>query len=238
MTIYSTGTGYTVGDVVTIVGGNNDATFTISTVKTSSPLYGIEAVKTQNNYLIMPEGVIGVNRILSRKGFSEVAGGVIPGVAFFNPFLAGGMGGVGQVGGLHYDLTSYYTMRQYISTLQWTLHPPKGFSYNKRTRRLFLNTDNFDGQIAVGDWVVIECDIKANPDFYPEVYNDLFVKRLATAYARRLWGRVLNKYNNVALPGGIVLNGDHFIEEAQAEIDQIYERFMLDYGDYALDMVG
>ena len=34
------------------------------------------------------------------------------------------------------------------------------------------------------------------------------------------------------------MNGDQIYNDAKTEIAEIKERFMLDYGDYALDIVG
>ena len=46
----------------------------------------------------------------------------------------------------------------------------------------------------------------------------MFLKRLSTAYVQLAWGRNLTKFNNVALPGGITMNGDQIYNEAKEEI--------------------
>ena len=235
-TVDNTGTGYQVGDQITVSGGNGDAVFQVATIKESSPLYGTDNIVTQNNYIVLPDSVIGVNRILNKSGATGI-GGTIPGVAFFNPFLAGGAGGMGQMGGMNFDLTSYYTMRQYIETLEWMIFPPISYSFNRRTHRLFINSDSFNG-IGEGDYMVFECDVTPNPDMFPDVWNDMFLKRLATAYVQLAWGRVLTKYQSVQLPGGITMNGDQIYADAKQEIAEIQERFALDYADYPLDIVG
>ena len=235
-TVDNTGTGYQVGDQITVSGGNGDAVFQVATIKESSPLYGTDNIVTQNNYIVLPDSVIGVNRILNKSGATGI-GGTIPGVAFFNPFLAGGAGGMGQMGGMNFDLTSYYTMRQYIETLEWMIFPPISYSFNRRTHRLFINSDSFNG-IGEGDYMVFECDVTPNPDMFPDVWNDMFLKRLATAYVQLAWGRVLTKYQSVQLPGGITMNGDQIYNDAKQEIAEIQERFALDYADYPLDIVG
>ena len=235
-TVDNTGTGYQVGDQITVSGGNGDAVFQVATIKESSPLYGTDNIVTQNNYIVLPDSVIGVNRILNKSGATGV-GGAIPGVAFFNPFLAGGAGGMGQMGGMNFDLTSYYTMRQYIATLEWMIFPPISYSFNRRTHRLFINSDTFNG-IGEGDYMVFECDVTPNPDMFPDVWNDMFLKRLATAYVQLAWGRVLTKYQSVQLPGGITMNGDQIYNDAKQEIAEIQERFALDYADYPLDIIG
>lgn len=233
--VYVTGSNYQVGDQVTIVGGNNDAVFQVATIKTESPLYGNEVIATQNNYIVLPEGVIGVNRILRRDGSGNSVSGAIPGIGLFNPFLTGGYGD--GVGNLHFDMTSYYTMQQYVATLNWNLYPPISYNFNKRTHRLFINSSEFNGA-SVGDFLVFECDIKANPDMFPDVWDDMFLKKLSVAYVQLAWGRILTKYQQVQLPGGLTMNGDQIYNDAKEEINVIQERFMLDYGNYALDIVG
>lgn len=235
-TVDNTGTGYQVGDQITVSGGNGDAVFEVATIKTSSPLYGTDNIVTQNNYIVLPDSVIGVNRILNKSGSTGI-GGTIPGVAFFNPFLAGGAGGMGQMGGMNFDLTSYYTMRQYIETLEWMIFPPISYSFNRRTHRLFINSDSFNG-VGEGDYMVFECDVTPNPDMFPDVWNSMFLKRLATAYVQLAFGRNLTKYQSVQLPGGITMNGDQIYADAKKEIADIQERFALDYADYPLDLVG
>ena len=88
-------------------------------IKESSPLYGTDNIVTQNNYIVLPDSVIGVNRILNKSG-TGVGGHPW---CMFNPFLTGGYGGMGQMGGMNFDLTSYYTMRQYLATLEWNDFP-------------------------------------------------------------------------------------------------------------------
>ena len=237
VTVFSTGKNYQVGDVVTINVGDKNATFTVGTIKTSGSLHGTDVVRTQNNYIVLPKDVIGVRRLLHRTGFSGIAGGTIPGVALFNPFIAGGMNGAGQMGNMNYDLTSYYTMQQYMATLAWNVYPPISYSFNKRSHRLFINSDNFNGAKR-GDYIVMECDVKASPDIYPDVWNDMFLKKLSVAYTQLAWGRNMTKFKGVPLPGGLTMNGEQILEDAKAEIASIQERFMLDYGDYALDICG
>ena len=235
-TVYNTGIGYQVGDQVTIDGGNGDAVFEVATIKTESPLYGVETIATQNNYIVLPKGVIGVNRILRRSRSGYGLGGHIPGIAPFNPYLVGGIAGQ-PGGGLHFDLTSYYTLNQFLATMEWMIYPPISYNYNKRTHRLHIESNDFN-RAGVGDFLVFECDVKADPDLFPDVWDDMFLKKLSVAYVQLAWGRILTKYQQVQLPGGITMNGDQIYNDAKEEIANIQERFMLDYGDYALDIVG
>ena len=117
------------------------------------------------------------------------------------------------------------------------VYPPISYNYNKRTHRLHIESNDFN-RAGVGDFLVFECDVKADPDLFPDVWDDMFLKKLSVAYVQLAWGRILTKYQQVQLPGGITMNGDQIYNDAKEEISNIQERFMLDYGDYALDIVG
>ena len=232
--LYNVGSGYTVGDQITLDGGNNDCVFQVTEITTSSPLYGTEEFKRQNNYLILPKDVVGVNRIIRPRAYAAgLAFGGVP----FGALWAGTLFGAGQVGGSNFDLTSYYTMSQYLETLEWTIFPPVGYNFNKRSHRLFINSEDF-GSSNVGDYLVMECDVKVSADMYDDIWNDMFLKRMSVAYTQLAWGRNLTKYQQVQLPGGISMNGDQIYNDAKAEISEIQERFALDYADPVLDVVG
>ena len=84
--IYNAGGGYQVGDQITVQGGDNNAVFEVASITTSSPLYGNEEIRTQNNYLVLPESVIGVSRMLRVK---HAAGRSWVVSLLFNPILLG-----------------------------------------------------------------------------------------------------------------------------------------------------
>jgi len=234
--IYNSGAGYNVGDQITISGGNEDCVFEVTAIKTESPLYGTEDFKTQNNYIILPDGVTGVSRIVkSNNHLAWGFGGF--GIPMQSAFMVGGMYGMGGLGGVNFDMTSYYTMHQYLALGDFLLFPEISYHFNQRTHRLHIDTDNFNG-VRTGDYLVMECVTKADPDLYPEVWNDMFLKRLSTAYVQLAFGRNLTKYQQVQLPGGLTMNGDQIYNDAKQEIAEITERFAMDYAEPPLDFVG
>lgn len=239
VTVADGGSGYVVGDQIEISGsqGGTPAVFQVTEVTTSAPLYGATTFSEQNNYIVLPDGVNSVSRILKKTGFRSIDGS-IPGVAFFNPFLmGGGAGAAGQVGGMHYDLTSYYTMQQYMATLDWMIYPPLSYNYHRLTHRLHLNSDSLNG-IGTGDFLVFECDMVASPEVYPDMWNQPFFKEMSVAHTQLAWGRNLSKYQNVQLPGGITMNGDAIKQEAQETLTRLKDRFAWDYADPVLDLIG
>jgi len=70
------------------------------------------------------------------------------------------------------------------------------------------------------------------------MYNDMFLKRYATALIKRQWGQNMIKFNNVQLPGGITMNGRQLYEDALAEIQQIESEVLSKYAIPPMDMIG
>ncbi len=230
------GLGYTVGDQVTLVGGDNNCVYEVSEIVQTAPLYTSQDFSAQNNYLILPDSVVGVNRILrSNNHLAWGFGGF--GVPMQSAMMVGGMYGMGGLGGTNFDLTSYYTMQQFLATADWMLFPQISYNFNIRTHRLHIESDNFSG-VKTGQCLVLECDTKADPDLYPDVWNDMFLKKLSTAYVQLAWGRILTKYQQVQLPGGITMNGDQIYNDAKQEIAETTERFSMDFAMPPLDYVG
>jgi hypothetical protein len=86
--------------------------------------------------------------------------------------------------------------------------------------------------------ILIECHRMIDPNDATEMYNDLFVKKYATALLKRQWGQNLIKYNNVQLPGGITLNGREIYTDALAEIEKLESEILSKYAIPPMDMIG
>ena len=102
--------------------------------------------------------------------------------------------------------------------------------------RLYL--DIYKYFIQEGQWLLIEAHRLVNPNDATEMYNDMFVKRYATALMKKMWGQNLIKYNNVQLPGGLTLNGRQLYEDALGEIEKIESEVLSKYAEPPMDMIG
>ena len=83
--------------------------------------------------------------------------------------------------------------------------------------------------VNVGDYIIIECYRKLDPNTYTDVYNDIYLKRYTTALIKRQWGANLSKFEGVQMLGGVTLNGAKLFEEAQADIEKLEEQIQLAY---------
>ena len=241
---YNAGYGYEVGDIITISGtnGGKQAIATVTKVKTSSQVFGVENIRTQNNYITLPDDVIGVQRVFHRGGFGSTGGGMIggmiPGAAVGPMFLGSLFGGDAECNSIGYDIVSYVAMREYLATLNFLFFPPIDYSFNERTHRLFIDSQRIARDGEGGGYIALECMVKPSPDIFPDVWNDLWLKEYAVALVQLAWGRNLTKYNNVQMPGGITLNGEAIKNEAMENIKILRYRFSMDWADPPLDLVG
>ena len=131
-----------------------------------------------------------------------------------------------------------------MSTLEFLFFPPIQYSFNQRTHKLYIDTNNFQssggqlGAAAAGQILALECMVKPSPDVFPDLYNDLWMKKYATALVRCQWGRNLTKFQQVNLPGGITMNGDQILQQGREDVKELETRFAMDWADPVLDEVG
>jgi hypothetical protein len=239
---YNAGTGYEVGDIITINGsdGGIEAIATVTKIKQESKVFGVADVRSQNNFITLPDDVVGINRIFHRGGFGMGGGsigGVIPGAALGPMFLGSLFGGSAECNSIGYDIVSYVAMREYLATLNFLFFPPIQYNFNQRTHRLFIDARRYLTD-AGGGYLCVEAMVKPSPDVFPDVWNDMWLKEYAVALVQLAWGRNLTKYNSVQMPGGITLNGEAIKQEAMENIKILRDRFSMDWADPPLDLVG
>ena len=85
-------------------------------------------------------------------------------------------------------------------------------------------------QVAIGQVCVIECYCAIDPEKYPNVWEDRFLKEYATALIKRQWGNDMKKHKGIQLPGGVTLSGQEIFDEATIEIDKLHKEMENNYG--------
>ena len=116
---------------------------------------------------------------------------------------------------IHYQMT----MKQ-LDLLEHVLVGEVPIRFNQHQQRLYLDMD-FDEAITAGEFLIIECYRKLDPDSYTDIYNDMYLKRYATALIKRQWGANLSKFNGVATLGGVTMNGEQIYSQAIEEIEKL-----------------
>jgi hypothetical protein len=124
-----------------------------------------------------------------------------------------------------YDFTStsyvnYVLTQQHIRTLDLLFSGEVPIRFNRHSNKLYIDWDwNYD--LDVGEWLIIEGYIILDPANYTKVWNDRLLKRLSTAYIKKQWGTNMKKFQGMQLPGGIMMNGQQIYNEAVQEIQEI-----------------
>ena len=93
-------------------------------------------------------------------------------------------------------------------------------------------------QMTVDEYLIIECYRKIDPDTYVDIYDDIYLKRYATALIKRQWGANLSKFNGVATLGGVSMNGEQIYSQAIEEIQRLEEEIKLTFESPIDYMIG
>jgi hypothetical protein len=114
----------------------------------------------------------------------------------------------------------FYTTMGYLADMDFVLRKEKQFRFNRRMNKLYLDID-WQNDVAEGDVIVFEVQRTVSDLTYTEVYNDVWLKKYMVALLKKYWANGIRKYQNMALPGGLILNGDKFYEEAIEELHML-----------------
>jgi hypothetical protein len=127
------------------------------------------------------------------------------------------------------DLLYYEMVQQYMSLLDMKLNGQSEFSrFNRHMNELHLDI-NWESDVKIGDYVIVECMRIIDPAAYGDVYNDMFLKQYVTALIKQQWGSNLIKFEGMQMPGGVTINARAIYDDANQEIEKIREQMQLNY---------
>ena len=133
---------------------------------------------------------------------------------------------------IHYQMTM-----EHLDFLSHILVGEKPIRFNQHQNRLYIDMD-YENDIDVGEYIIIECYRKIDPATYTDIFDDIYLKRYATALIKRQWGANLSKFNGVAMLGGVTMNGETIYSQAQEEIEKLEEQIQLSFETPIDYMVG
>ena len=117
---------------------------------------------------------------------------------------------------IHYQMTM-----QQLDLLSHVLVGEVPIRFNQHQNRLYLDMDW--EQMTADEYLIIECYRKIDPTTYTDIYDDMYLKRYATALIKRQWGANLSKFNGVATLGGVTMNGAEIYSQSIEEINKLEE---------------
>ena len=118
------------------------------------------------------------------------------------------------------DLIYYQQVKGQLELIQQVLVGTKPVRFNRHMNRVYIDL-SWSSDVAIDDYIVVECWRILDPNTYADVYNDMWLKRYATVLIKKQWGENLKKFSSMQLPGGVMLNGQIIYDEAMAEIEKI-----------------
>ena len=200
---------------------------TTTTVTESVGITSEFKYEENNNYIKVPDQVLGINKIF-KFDTNSISGGMFS--IKYQLFL----------NDLYYfssvDLLQYAMTKSYLEDIDFLLTTDKQIRYSKRQGRLYLDID-WTSQ-SVGDYIVIDCERALNPSDFPKIYNDSWLKRYLTAMLKKQWGMNMIKFSGTKLPGGVELNGRQYYDDAVSELREIEDKMQSTYELPPLDMIG
>ena len=124
---------------------------------------------------------------------------------------------------VHYEMTI-----RHLDFLDHILVGEKPIRFNQLSNRLYIDQD-WANDIDAGEYLIIECYRKLDPNDHTDIFDDLYLKRYATTLIKRQWGQNLSKFSGTAMLGGVTLNGPELFSSAIEEQRQLEDEIRLNY---------
>jgi len=175
-----------------------------------------------NGVITLPDEVLSVTRVLNLSGGGDAADMFSVKYQMF----------LNDLYGLRNPsaLVNYEITKQYLGLIEMTLTgASQQVTYARHKNQLTIQ-DDWQRYMQVGAWIIIECYTAVDPQTYTEVYNDMALKRYATALIKKQWGANLIKFEGMQLPGGVTLNGRQLYDDAVNDIEKMEEAWDSKFG--------
>ena len=140
-----------------------------------------------------------------------------------------------------YDFSStsiiqYQMTMQQLDLLSHVLVGEVPIRFNQHQNRLYLDM-NWE-EVTADEHLIIECYRKIDPATFTDIFDDIYLKRYATALIKKQWGANLSKFNGVATLGGVSMNGEQIYSQAIEEIQRLEEEIKLTFESPIDYMIG
>ena len=124
---------------------------------------------------------------------------------------------------VHYEMTM-----RHLDFLDHILVGEKPIRFNTLSNRLYIDMD-WNEDIDADEYLIIECYRQIDPTQHTRMFDDIMLKRYATALIKRQWGQNLSKFNGTAMLGGVTLNGPELFSTAISEQQKLEEEIRLNF---------
>lgn len=190
--------------------------------------YQVTEQDRQNKYVTLPEDMIAVTRIFD---VNDSYGAM----NLFNIRYQLHLNELFNISSV--SVTPYVVAMRHIEFLEEVFVGKKPIRFNRNMDRLYVDM-KWDDDVQVGQYIIIDGYKTVNPEEFPDVWEDQWLKKYATALVKRQWGENLKKFEGMNLPGGVTFNGQKIWDEAEEECNRLEASVINDYSLPVTDMIG
>ena len=181
----------------------------------------------QKNFIVMPSAVLSVMNIFNFNDKSNLNMFDIRYQMRLNDLYDFSSTSI-----IHYEMTM-----RHLDFLDHILIGEKPIRFNMHNNRLYIGMD-WANDVDAGEYLIIECYRKLDPDTYTDIYDDMFLKRYTTALIKQQWGANLSKFQGIQMLGGVSLNGEQIYTQALDEKNKLEEEIRNTFETPISYMVG
>lgn len=174
----------------------------------------VTAQDVANGYIEVPANLLGVVRIIDTT-YLGMTGNPLD---FGFQFVASQLMNISNL-----RMSEYYMTRQHLSLIKEVLIGRPSIRYNRHENKIMVDSNLFsEGRIYVFEaW---------DPTTSADMWNDMWLKKYATALIGVQWGKNLTKFQNVQLMSGMMFNGDQILQMYKEEAAALEEQLSGGFG--------
>jgi hypothetical protein len=174
----------------------------------------------ENKYITLPESLISIFRVFPINTSS------VGGSDMFSAKYQMHMNDLNSLHGGMGNLVDYEIFRQYLGLIDMTVNGmSQQITFTRHMNRLSIEINWEENGLTEGKFIILEGYQTLDPQAYPDIYNDMTLKKYATALLKLQWGQNLVKFEGMQLPGGVTINGRAILDDAKEEIAKLEEEF-------------
>jgi len=181
--------------------------------------YTVTSTDISNKYITLPENIVTVKRVLpANLGGTDGLFDYEYQLHLNDEYLLrGGVSGS--------SISYYYQTQQFLSLINNQFGVKNNIEFNRHMNRLFMHVDWSD--IKENNDIIIQCDSIVDADVYTDVFNDHYLKMYLTQLIKLQWAQNMSKFQNMQLPGGVQIDAQRMMDEANEEITKLKEEMRL-----------
>ena len=137
---------------------------------------------------------------------------------------------------INLSLVPYYQAMQYVQMVEQLLVGRQNVRFNRHENKCYIDIDW--SKLLTGQYIVLECFQKIDPNTNPDVWKDRWLCEYVQALVKKQWGTNMGKFGQIPLPRGGYLSAAEIKKEAKEEIAELRATMHSDFELPPEDQIG